>query len=390
MNAQDSKSAVRLCLAPGTWQLIMLAAALRQDRAEGGAPRADRLLLFEPDGTAALKDWMLHLAPAVWSWDGVEWASDALHPRLPEHDWPWPIEAYKQAVRRVAGEGVVGELWISQIEMFSYRLALETYPRAALTVYEDGYWSPPVLRDESWAERYETPRTWLALALRGRLPAHDASRRLATWHIASAYWKRISRLYALLPANLEPPPPYNRARAVSIAKEHLVAALAGARGVLKEREVDVGKRDVLLLPQPFIQFLHGRPPAAVLKQEVEFYRDIVRDLLARGYDVVWKDHPRGDASVFAEVGRGYPPGRVRKQDFPARLPVELMPGVQKFRHCVSITSSALFYLNLLYGVGRWTCADRLMPLVTAERAEYLALPQFMRHCPVLADMPDAG
>jgi hypothetical protein len=381
---------VRLCLAPGTWQIVMLAAALRQNRANGGAPCADRLLLFEPDGTAALKEWMLHLAPAVWSWDRVEWASDVLQPKLPEHDWPWPIREYEQAVRRAAGGGEVRELWISQIEMFAYRLAMETYPRAALTVYEDGYWSPPVLRDESLLERYEVFRQWLMLALRGRLKAHDASRRLATWRIASAYWRRIAGLYAFLPANLEPPPPYNYGRVAPIAKEHLVAALDGARGVLREREIDVGSRDVLLLPQPFVQFMHGRPAAAVLRQEIEFYRGIVRELLAKGYDVVWKDHPRGDESVFGEVARGHPAGRVRKQEFPARLPVELMPGVQKFRHCVSITSSALFYLDALHGVRRWTCADRLMPLVTAERAEYLALPQFLRECPVLADLPDAG
>jgi hypothetical protein len=110
------------------------------------------------------------------------------------------------------------------------------------------------------------------------------------------------------------------------------------------------------------------------------YQGAVDALLAKGYNVLWKEHPRVlepffpglvDATARRRGGQGDEQGGtpgLRELDIPFALPVELVAGRLGLAGCVAGISAALFYLPRLYDVPAFTFAGDLSPFMTRHWA----------------------
>lgn len=105
-------------------------------------------------------------------------------------------------------------------------------------------------------------------------------------------------------------------------------------------------------------------------QEAAIYRRIAEQIVERGYDVVWKEHPRISKPFFPElldaVGNVTADAntRIMAANLPHIYPIELVVSRMNIVGCVSGTSAALLYLKWLYGIKTYTFAETLVPLMT--------------------------
>jgi len=127
--------------------------------------------------------------------------------------------------------------------------------------------------------------------------------------------------------------------------------------------------EVLILSQMF----GTRQMGISWEDELNINRGVVREILDKGYTVCWKDHPRDALSFYPELEAEFGGRGLRRLETPAAIPVQLLMRKLRFRHCVSIASSALFYLRMMYGTAAYTFADRLLPYLRAK-ADYLCFP----------------
>ena len=122
------------------------------------------------------------------------------------------------------------------------------------------------------------------------------------------------------------------------------------------------------------------------KIELDYYLEVVGELVAKGYQIRWKDHPRQEVSIVQEMIRRFP-GRVRQSAIPPQVPIEVVAGKLGFKTCVSINSSSLYYLPALHGMKSYTTADRLIPLVTPPLVKSLTLDAAAEKFPSTKTLP---
>ena len=146
-----------------------------------------------------------------------------------------------------------------------------------------------------------------------------------------------------------------------------------------------GQRDILLIAQSVKDMMrddgsYGR------ELEVNLYRAALTEVMDKGYRVWWKDHPRQEDSIFDDL-TVYFGDRLKRLHFVDQLPIELALSALRFERCVGLTSSSLFYLPKLFGTKAYTFADKLLPLVSARRAEYLVIPDVLCRVKSLHELP---
>lgn len=385
---------IRVCFALGTWQIATLAAGLRQSAHEdggsdggpggGAAAHEDYLVLYEPAGASdALQSAMRSVAEAVWPWKRIVPAFDLLsvRRRLTQKTFG----ALLERVRERIGLSRADELWLCWLNRPTEKLILEAYGEARAVLYEDGLTTYlPVPVAEGFGERRRLPFPLGALARVGSrfTDALDERRPVRRFRrhkgrLDPRHRERLSDAYLVLADSLAVPEAFARASCHVVESRQLRETLdacgslpnvsAGAAPLHRPGE----RHRVLVLGQSLYRW-------RVLSRDDELavYRHIVAALLAKGYDILWKEHPRVQEPFFSQLaadtgpegggGATVGPPRMQEVDLPFALPVELVAGRMGLSACVAGISAALFYLPRLYDIPAYTFADDLAPFLVKQ------------------------
>jgi hypothetical protein len=117
-----------------------------------------------------------------------------------------------------------------------------------------------------------------------------------------------------------------------------------------------GDRWVLLLGQCFA--LSGLMD---VEEEFSVYTQVVSLLLARGYKVFWKEHPRIDRPFFPRLEVNYSSSNLKNLSTYSILPIEVFVTQLKICACVAASSSSLFYLPRIHNIESYSCAELFLP-----------------------------
>ena len=349
----------RLCAALGTWQLVMLAAALRQEARERGYPEdedasgtGDSLLLYGRAGlTPELRDLMPRIASATWPWERIVWVDDLIDTSMLHWEASGlrrgasRIRRMRQALRDRIGSGSdrVGQLWVSRLWGAPEKRLCEAFSTADVSYYEDGlheYIAHPV---NSWYSTYEILRPrMLARAIRHWLIGQHRLVALSRPEVIDAvHANRIRRAYLSIVEEV-PPTPFLEGIPRSVIEHDLLRrAVSDASAVLIDwpRSEEVGDQpSVLVLGQCF-----WRWEVMERDDEIRANREAVRSLVDRGYRVLWKDHPRADPPLGEPVGEGLNTDQFSVVNLPQACPVELALDRLRVVAIASASSSSLFY-----------------------------------------------
>jgi hypothetical protein len=102
-------------------------------------------------------------------------------------------------------------------------------------------------------------------------------------------------------------------------------------------------------------------------EEFAVYRDVIDAVLAKGYSILWKEHPRisepffDELKVHARTRFLDAETRLRQLSIPHAFPVELVAERLGLAGCAAGSSAALFYLRRLYGIPCYTFGAALAP-----------------------------
>ena len=369
----------RVCFALGTWQIVTLAAGLRRaadDSARGGSPFLDYLVLYEPAGASdALKDSMQAVAEAVWPWKRIVWAFDVLsgvRRRVSQERF----DALLGGVRERVGVPAVDELWFCWLNRLPEKLIMEAYPDARVVLYEDGLTTYlPVPVPPAPHPAFARLTALLTRRMDARRPVRRFRRHKNV--LDPRHQERLAGLYLVLADVLPVPAAFAHPPCHLVGDHHLRetlrsgAAIAGLADAATGAPGDARPR-VLVLGQS----LH-RWGVLTREQELAVYGHTVDALLAKGYNVLWKEHPRVLEPFFPQLAAGTAErrrrdgdtaGTLRELDLPFALPVELVAGRLGLAGCVAGISAALFYLPRLHDIPAYTFAGDLSPFMTRHWA----------------------
>ncbi len=385
----SKRGRLRLSLALGSWQAVAWGAALSaaDDALTADAPADapddmpdDVLLLYETGPVSlALARAMRDVAAAVRPAGAVGEAYDLLGDvprRIGQAELDRRVAGLRARVAALAGWGddaaaaaraadAVGEVWLCRITRLNERLVLRAFPRARVQLYEDGVLSylatregrAPVADDRGVVAALRGPleRRWPALRLRRfrhGLDPQDAAR-------LAGFWSILGGGFALPPA-LAGVPRHD----VPVATLRAAVAACADRPAMRAFTPAPRERPAVLVLGQALSRFHALPRAV----EARVYADAVAQVLDRGYDVWWKEHPRAGQPFLDDVARGHAAGRVLPLELPFALPVELVAGRLHLAACVGGMTTALFYLPLLEGIAAHTFAPQLANALTGDWA----------------------
>ena len=366
---------IRVCGVFGTWQLVTLVAALRQANLDRGAPERsgdDYLVVYETRGVPQeFKEVLDRMARAAWPWKRIVWAYDLVldRSRLTPREFSRTLDVIRE---RVGDLPPVDELWVCYLTRSAERLLFEAYPEARIVLYEDGLISYIPVRAPGESFSYDPPRSprqrvgdWFRAR---RNPSSPYARfRYSGKALNREHLSRASVAYLQLDA-AEPLPEalaaiprrsvdYDRLGSVleEVALE-LEDELAPALPVAGDSQAP----RLLVLGQALSR--NGTIPR---ESELALYRSVVGKVLAHGYRILWKEHPRVSDPFFDELqahaealGAG---DRIESLRLPHAYPIELVAPRLDLAGCVVGTSAAPFYLRRLYGIACYTFSDDLLP-----------------------------
>jgi hypothetical protein len=358
----------RLFITVGPWQLVTLAAAAKQVNVQVGG--GDVLILQESySPTPQLKDAMRAVAAALFPGVKVVPVFDSLAAsRLETISGPQPI---LDEIRAACGEAP-SEIWMSKLNHQPERFILEAYPEAPITLYEDGtgtFVDIPVL-GPGRTVRAMASRTLRALGLKPQVvDVGDGS------YLATRHYQRLTRAILYLQRDLPLPEYLKDKQVISIGDDVLRGRIAACAQLPTLREAKA-------LPklQPPIALMLGqclaRSGVIELKDEIEVYRRSVAAVIEKGYNVLWRDHPRAHQPYFDSMGDIGGPDRLRRLEVPSGYPVEIFVPHLDLSACVAGMCSAILYLKDLYGIPGYSFADELRPYLKND-ADFRAMNQQM-------------
>lgn len=359
---QDSQNRVRLCLALGPWQIVMLAACLRShimSQADGSGV-SNRLVLFGQQENALYRKTMENIAAAIGLWDDIRWDGGALKLRPPPDEWPFDFKRHSEMLKSKLGVSRVDELWLCYLFHAEHFFVLETFPRAQVFLYEDGMQTAEPTPLSTSANLLADWRILPGLLRRRRLSDHYRSVRLCAQRAAPRYARRVRCSYVFGASEFPPPFPFERTPRVTVDDDVLRRVVARAvESIPGEALTLPARRDndkiVLFIAQPF-----SSQGLMDVEDEKCLYDTLVRQLIHAGWTVWWKDHPRDVTPVIDQLIGEYDGARFVRLSRGMHIPVEILLRAGAVDACVSASSSSLFYLRRLLGIPCYTCASRFV------------------------------
>ena len=378
----------RIVFTPGVGQIVNAAAALTQERALRREPGEceDILVFFGSGRYMAFARAMEEAARCVWNWGRMVWAEDILVNHFPTRRFA-PLAG--DMLRDRLGSSV-DEVWVSKLGMEATKLALHAYPESRVVLFEDG--AEEYIEQEILCGRSRLfglpPANWPGALRREWSHWTQAPECLDMVGVCARQRARVVARYSFLTGLLEPPGYLSPLPVVSVEKETLagrLSALAPMLDAALSRQSDrrPEEADVLFLPQPFADM------ALDEEDEYALYRSCVSAILAKGYTILWKEHPREITPMAARLQGEFGDERLRVLPARQQVPVECQVAGWNLAAVVSVASTSLFYLKGLYGLPAYTAAaciglDRWKTTIDRQLAEL-----FIRSLPGLDRLPHA-
>ena len=364
----------RICLAPGQWQIIMLASALRQASANSHYSKYydDYLILYaNTELIEERKDAMLKIALSVWKWKKIIWIDDLFDSN--SDSGRYTISYFNKilvGLREKIGIRKSDQIWTCQLRSPLERVIVEAYVEADIVLYEDGL--STYTYQWSFPNHSRHPLELLKQAkhyLEQKIPSGRVynTLRLSHYHIC-----RISKIYLYLENTLIADELLQNAQKIIIEDEDLKNTINACLSLADIQQTSLEKFDdksksVLILGQCFAQ-----GGSLEWKQELAIYCQIVDKLLNKKYQVIWKEHPRIVKKTFSqELSQIYSSKKFVELQFPFTLPIELVAEKIGISACVAASSTALFYLPKLYSIESYTFADYFIPYIDNQHSHTL-------------------
>jgi hypothetical protein len=210
---------------------------------------------------------------------------------------------------------------------------------------------------------------------------HGLVDRVSSGDCAEAHHIRLVRSVDLMLSSLPVPPQYHsdvpriEFPELKVASYTIDYHAFGATFDAQRRRF--GPREVLLLTQNFSDHLGGAGYTAEMERSMN--DGVIADLLARGYRVVIRPHPRASAELWGTDWRHDP--RVSVWAGASAYPVEVLIDYEAPPELlVGLSSSCLFYLRDFRGLSVYRYADRhVSALYALANEEYRAMIDLARH-----------
>ncbi len=378
----------RLIFAPGICQIINAAAALAQERADGGggAGHEDVLVLYGSYPFSDMSRAMEQAARCAWNWRDIRWAEEVLVCHFPTRRFA-PIA--RQVLHEKLGS-TADEVWVSKLGLEPAKLVLRAYPESRVVLYEDGaeeFIPQEILCGMSRLKRLK-PSGWpggLWRELGHWAPDPEC---LDLDGVCTRDRRRATVLYSFLEQYLGLPSYLAGVPVVRVSGEILKERLQALTPLLdaaacRQPEKRPDEAVVLFLPQPFaVLFL-------TTEDEYALYRSAVMEILKKGYTILWKEHPRETTPLAPRLQEETGDERLKILRVRQQMPVECLVAGWTLAGVVSVSSTSLFYLKGLYGYPAYTAAagigmDRWLKRTDAELAR-----MFVQTLPGLDRLPPA-
>jgi hypothetical protein len=345
----------RLVFVHGSWQMLLVASALKQGATTAGREASDYLVLYPlHDGPlpSTLLEVISRIAGVVRPWKEVIVLDQAIKP-----DERRPRPAI-EALRARLGVDSVDEIWVDSLIGPLRKVAVEAYPSSAIVLYEDGLHT--YLSEEdfhlSLAGSLRHPRdayrkfkvhlkSWLRssdLAVAPLLPRHLARVK------ASYLW--ISQMVSI--------PTYQvRLPWVQLETRYFRETVEQVSPLLDGVEIERSSEPrAMVLGECFSNY-----GDLTWQTEFDCFLDQIRRLRALGYEVVWKEHPRIRRPFHNELSLAVPE-LVTLPDL-GPWPIELFIDRLGIAACTSLTSTILFTLPLLFGLPSYSSVHQHLHLL---------------------------
>lgn len=344
----------RLVMALGTWQLVVVAAALRQTRVEQGIESEDYLVLYGYKLSDRLKDWMTHLAEHLWAWEKLMWVESPPNLATATIDSDQLASVYQHT------NGLdVDEIWVCKVCEWFEKQMIDAYPRSKIVVYEDGTlnYIPKAYTCSFNLLTLIRPQRLIRQTLRGF--AHHPQHCLREQGICAKQISRLEKSFLCLSPMLPVPKYLSRSPVFPIKTTYLLESIEAAARLWSNKQPllpeALNQQDVMLV----LGSCYNKWLLMSWEHELEVYYRAIHLLLERGYAVVWKEHPRIDQPFFPELDKRTRSERFKELKAPLELPVELFVSELPLVGCVAPISTSLFYLRQVFDIPTYTFAHWL-------------------------------
>ena len=256
-----------------------------------------------------------------------------------------------EALRAAVDVGEPQEVWLDSLLGLPEKIIAEAYPDARLVLYEDGLHT--YLRgegdDPSTAPWLRKPRgiyRRLKLRARERLYPED----LSLGPMLPRHLARVVASYLWISLMISPADYQKRLPWVQLQTRFLRDTLARlspiAEGMASAPET--GRR-AIMLGQCFSNY-----GDLSRESELDCYIGMARHLRERGYEVIWKEHPRTRQPFLGELVEAVE-GVLSLPDL-GPWPIELFVERLGLSACASLTLTSLFSIPLLFNLPSFSAA----------------------------------
>ena len=352
----------RLIVATGTWQIVLAASALHQEKLDEGLVGRDYLVLSAPKLSNEMKQTMMQIASSIWNWQKIIWADDILNSSMTIS--LANLASFLRGFKERISVANLAELWLCKLTDKAEKIIAEAYPNSAIAIYEDGLHS--YVPQEDWQLLdfnllFKPKRFKYKLNHRIAEVKNDFNC-LNKISLCHKHIKRIKKAYFLL-ADYLPLPKYLQPYYKAISKQSVINALDTINlsiNIFDSRDFD--QRGFLILGQCFSKW-----NLISWEEEFNIYSQIFSVVADLNLVPIWKEHPRENRPFFPRLAQNSAIAPVELSVHSA-WPIELFAKQLNLQGCVSVTSTSLFNLKSLYEIPTYTIANELLNLFDGDFA----------------------
>ena len=287
----------RLIICVGTWQLLIVASALKSISINNTLNKNSDILVFrgffvKDEQRSEIND----IALTLWNWDLIIWFED-FNPKDYRIKNRSDLTELKKVLRGKLNDINFSEIWTTQILNLKNKVFFETYPDSNIVIYEDGI----------GAYRNYNTKIFFKLITKNKYLKnilnyiYDISgyfnnySHINNYQLNFKYLTRIERIYLLLNGKIPIPKYLGKIDSYQIDISHFYENI---KTVCNTIDIDLNtfeetSKNLLFLPQYFHLYYQ-----ISWDEELKIYNSIIKDLLSKNYKIYWKEHPRNNKPFF--------------------------------------------------------------------------------------------
>ena len=350
----------------GVSQLAFVVSSLQKRAETDHTEYGDLLVLYAINPDRQRRELMWRLAEACWEWVHIVFISlddtSSLH------------MVQNQLVHFVSSPETVKELWICMPQGHIEQTAMQVCQHADIVLYEDGLYTYTELHDAK-SLLLHPRRALIHVAV---LLARSGSKLGVFPPFRTWPWRPISRSHLLLASTLRIASRF-REGDIHITEpayfHQFIDKCQGATDInLKEHPISHPLETILFLGEGF--YIWGEMN---WDEELCIYQKIVQSIVDRGYRVYWKEHPKSTRHFGEGLQDLFCESKFIYRTSESFCPIELFFKNSKPKYCVSVLSTALFTLSLLYDIKTFHASKYFRTKLT--HGHKLSLKLIEKHIP---------